>query len=1084
MEKFVLSDLVNVKESTADIERLFDDLGVLKSLPKCSIDDSKIRQNFISELQLVDTLCLERLHFLANPVDAISSNNDSNHGPFLTLAHALQHLSTLAVVQHPLKVVALSRLFGQSFDSLPGYAAVKIANLSSVSESHDLETLLKKTGIEIIQKLLKEEAPETAKSLLVIRVDGLDAQHFDFIEHFNICDVLTKHFSKTANPQVFSNYLQNFDIVIAMINAEGLQISPLSSFISVYCDSINFVSMVSGFVSSFSQLTNFSISNVKQKQLLPLYNSLLGPSLKLSLPSKIGCTVQMVSSMINLSSDFIDQLLSVFQQSGRIPYTSNGKFKISNTNSRCLMGQLDLFVKNLLLSQLQGIFSLLIDWNLMVPFDTTLMSLDIYRTGLFFVLASPKLPHWNSPPSSYEISNFSSLPFIYFICALIEHHRNNKSEPQLFLELINDMVIKDPLLYNYTYKVEQKAIGSIVRVILEYFKISDFLVNSFIKHNRHTTSLVGLLTEVYVFLTDKQLYHKLHVISHLQSLNKAISRDVSTTTLGFQLINTLHPEAKEAVASFLCLKIEDTALGRICDCWLKMAYVHDCPEELASRKLLSSEQGVVRTIRFFLSDPTPLRLRVIGALCDHFDPFDLIQSNIFTDANEMSIIGDVAPLLFDKIFERIFQNFTKLDSTKLFEVIDSTSHTLQGLFTLYDFESLVWLLSSFAQSFASYLPRLGFLLPSQLPPLSTIHQKLLLSSHFIPIALYSKLFAVSVVDLIDRKGPFPLEVLKFSLDDRNQYQHLDGAKCFIIRLLLSRGTEGEATGILANMINTSDGSAAQKQELLLPLTLTHKDFHGLVEDTDYPLNPQILNELSSLKSGKMSMDNVSGQKVCAFLIANERYKAKLIRGSNFQRLFNVFDSSCLLLPLGEILNSDSCRKFLSLSSISNSFIPFNFPNSAFSRIHLHRTGLHLYYCMSCGYSLVIDDCGRSGVGEHGSGPTVFLGHQKHVCPRNDCRATNWSQMDCSCSVPFNHFASNPKWNTGPQPVRFDVFSNSIVEPIMKGLFQYSQLVYWLLGSCISLYMLGPFTKIPVTTFLFFGTTIPISNIPVKNQPSF
>ncbi|KAL0238583.1 hypothetical protein GEMRC1_013056 [Eukaryota sp. GEM-RC1] len=36
----------------------------------------------------------------------------------------------------------------------------------------------------------------------------------------------------------------------------------------------------------------------------------------------------------------------------------------------------------------------------------------------------------------------------------------------------------------------------------------------------------------------------------------------------------------------------------------------------------------------------------------------------------------------------------------------------------------------------------------------------------------------------------------------------------------------------------------------------------------------------------------------------------------------------------------------------------------------------------------------------------------------------------------------------------------------------------------SLKELGPFTKIPVTTFLFFGTTIPISNIPVKNQPSF
>ncbi|KAL0235062.1 hypothetical protein GEMRC1_001644 [Eukaryota sp. GEM-RC1] len=242
MEKFVLSDLVNVKESTADIERLFDDLGVLKSLPKCLITDSQIRQNFLSDLQLVENLRLERLHFLANLAHVVSSNNHSNVGPFLTLAHALDHLSSLDVLQqHPLKVVALSKVFGQSFDSLPGYDSVKIANLSSVSESRDLESLLKNTGIEIIQKLLDEDAPETAKSLLAIRIEGDEAKHYDFIENINVYEVLKKHFSNHADPRVFLKYLLNFDIVIAIINGEDLQISPLSSFIAVYCDSINLV---------------------------------------------------------------------------------------------------------------------------------------------------------------------------------------------------------------------------------------------------------------------------------------------------------------------------------------------------------------------------------------------------------------------------------------------------------------------------------------------------------------------------------------------------------------------------------------------------------------------------------------------------------------------------------------------------------------------------------------------------------------------------------------------------------------------------------------------------------------------------
>ncbi|KAL0235658.1 hypothetical protein GEMRC1_002240 [Eukaryota sp. GEM-RC1] len=358
MEKFVLSDLVDVKESTADIERLFDNLGVLKSLPKCSITDSQIRQNFLSELQLVDTLRLERLHFLANPAHVILSDNHSHDGPFLTLTHALDHLSSLAVLQRPLKVVALSKVFGQSFDSLTGYASVKIANISSVSESSDLESLLKNTGIEIIQKLLDEEASKTAKSLLVIRIEGDEAQHYDFIEKFSISDALKKYFSKHADPRVFLKYLSNFDIVIAMINGEGLQISSLSSFIAVYCDSINFVSIVGDSVSNISQLLNFSVSDIPRDQLLPLYGSLLVPALmKLPLPPvKIRPCYQMITSLGDAFVDFFHEVLPILQESDRIPASPSTRFNVSTNENKCLFEQLEVFVKEQLLVQLQGFF--------------------------------------------------------------------------------------------------------------------------------------------------------------------------------------------------------------------------------------------------------------------------------------------------------------------------------------------------------------------------------------------------------------------------------------------------------------------------------------------------------------------------------------------------------------------------------------------------------------------------------------------------------------------------------------------------------------------------------------------------------
>ncbi|KAL0234907.1 hypothetical protein GEMRC1_001489 [Eukaryota sp. GEM-RC1] len=188
----------------------------------------------------------------------------------------------------------------------------------------------------------------------------------------------------------------------------------------------------------------------------------------------------------------------------------------------------------------------------------------------------------------------------------------------------------DVMLYNYTCKVEENDITSIVRPIFEYFEISVFFVDSFVQNASACPSIVDLFSELYIFLTNKQLYHQSRVIAHLQSLNQPIHEDQSTTALGFQLINSLQPEAKEAVLSHLSLEIEDSSLGRICTSWLKLAYVHDCPDELASENIITSEQDVLDTIKFFLSDPTPNRLRVIGALCDHFDPELLLQSNLLS----------------------------------------------------------------------------------------------------------------------------------------------------------------------------------------------------------------------------------------------------------------------------------------------------------------------------------------------------------------------------------------------------------------------------------------------------------------------
>ncbi|KAL0236149.1 hypothetical protein GEMRC1_002731 [Eukaryota sp. GEM-RC1] len=61
-------------------------------------------------------------------------------------------------------------------------------------------------------------------------------------------------------------------------------------------------------------------------------------------------------------------------------------------------------------------------------------------------------------------------------------------------------------------------------------------------------------------------------------------------------------------------------------------------------------------------------------------------------------------------------------------------------------------------------------------------------------------------------------------------------------------------------------------------------------------------------------------------------------------------------------------------------------------------------------------------------------------------------MDSSPEVPFKHFCSNPQWQPGLQPGRYDVFTNGTLEPCLKGLFRYSNLRSWLLGSSIFLYM--------------------------------
>ncbi|KAL0249177.1 hypothetical protein GEMRC1_004410 [Eukaryota sp. GEM-RC1] len=507
-DKFVLSDIAPDNQCTPQYEELFDDLGVINSLPKCSIVDSQVRQNFLYELHLVDTFPSERLCFLANPAHVLKSTQDFTHGPFLNLAHALHHFSHFDLLSRPLKIVALSRVFGESFDSLSGYDSVGIAKVSSVSEARDLETLLKNTGIEIIQKLLEEDALETAKSLLVIKIEGDEAQHYDFIETFNICEVLKRHFSKHADHQVFSKYLSNFDIVIAMINGEGLQLSPLSSFIAVYCDSINYVSVVGDYVSNISRLFYFSVSDIPQDQLLPLYGSLLVPSLmKLPLPpAKIRPCYQMITSLGDVFVHFFHEVLPLLQESDKIPASPSKRF-VSTSETKCLLEQLDLFVKGHLLVQLQCVLSLLIGWNLLIPFDTDLMPSNSYLHCVTWILSSLKIPRGKSPSDSFEICKYDELPFIYFICALIEYHRDNSSELDLFLELIKDMSDHDVLLHNYICKVDENDFTSIVRPIFEYFQISNLSVDSFVQTVTDCTSIVDLFSELYIFLTNKHFYH-------------------------------------------------------------------------------------------------------------------------------------------------------------------------------------------------------------------------------------------------------------------------------------------------------------------------------------------------------------------------------------------------------------------------------------------------------------------------------------------------------------------------------------------------------------------------------------------------
>ncbi|KAL0236462.1 hypothetical protein GEMRC1_003044 [Eukaryota sp. GEM-RC1] len=519
----------------------------------------------------------------------------------------------------------------------------------------------------------------------------------------------------------------------------------------------------------------------------------------------------------------------------------------------------------------------------------------------------------------------------------------------------------------------------------------------------------------------------------------------STTALGFQLINSLSPtpQAKEAVLSHLSLEIEDSSLGRICTSWLKLAYILYCPEELASENLITSKQGVLDTIKFFLKDPTPHRLRVIGALCDHFDPELLLQSNLFELVSDPSVIGDVAPLIFQKLFEKL-----KSDSahTQLLPFIEATSPILDLIFLIYIYsESFPWFLASLSQSFVSSLPKLGL----QLPTLSEVLAKLGKASQLTLITLYSKLFSILVADLIDQNQPIPIEVLIFSLDQSVRTKsHLIGVKTFLIRLLLSRGTEGEAMEALSCLIKDSDGTTSQKQELLAPLNLNDDDFNGLANDTDYKNNPAIIEEVQRLQSGAIDLSKITGHKVSAILIS----KNMNIPESNFKHIFNVFDNSlACLLPVGEILNSDSCQAFTT-ASIEAAYIPFNFPNSCFSRIDLNmnKSFLHIYYCLTCGYSAVVSNCGSSGVHAFGRGSDVWLGSSEHKCPK--CSAVNWSTCNSSCEVPFKHFSSNPQWQPGLQPGCYDVFVIIHLEPCMKGLFRYSNRRSWLLGSSIFLYM--------------------------------
>ncbi|KAL0236138.1 hypothetical protein GEMRC1_002720 [Eukaryota sp. GEM-RC1] len=144
----------------------------------------------------------------------------------------------------------------------------------------------------------------------------------------------------------------------------------------------------------------------------------------------------------------------------------------------------------------------------MIPFDTDLMPSNSYLHCVSWLLSSTKLPHWNLASNSFEISNFGELHFIYFICALIEYHRDNNPELDLFLEFIEDMSDHEVLLHNYTCKVDENDITSIVRPIFEYFQISDYLVDSFVQNASDCFSIVDLFSELYIFLTKQQLYHQ------------------------------------------------------------------------------------------------------------------------------------------------------------------------------------------------------------------------------------------------------------------------------------------------------------------------------------------------------------------------------------------------------------------------------------------------------------------------------------------------------------------------------------------------------------------------------------------------